>query len=96
MGRERVGVMMNNLAEFLVEITEKSLDRIEEEEWRAVRSLEGRETDQLGEIDKAWNELDLLSCEVKSLLTADRRSVIRSRADPFAPHGAPPLHSTTG
>lgn len=72
---------MNNLAEFLVGITEKSLDRIEEHDWVALRPLEDREAIQLWGIDKAWVELDSLRSEVESLLTPNRRSAIRSRVD---------------
>ena len=72
---------MNELTDFLVEITENSLNNIEHEEWVVLRSLTGQEIRQLWDIDEAWGELEALKAEVELLLNPERRDHIRSRRD---------------
>src|SRR5690349_13477917 len=72
---------MNELIDFLVEITENSLDNIEQDEWMVLRALSASEVRQLWDIDEAWAELEVLKAEVQCILTPERRSAIRSRHD---------------
>lgn len=72
---------MNELTDFLVEITENSLHHIEQEDWTELRPLSGQEIRQLWDIDEAWAELEALKAEVEYLLSADRRTRIHSRRD---------------
>ena len=72
---------MNELTDFLVEITENSLHNIEQEEWVELRPLSGQEVRQLWDIDEAWAELETLKSEVEYLLNPERRARIRSRSD---------------
>jgi hypothetical protein len=72
---------MNELIDFLVEITENSQHNIENEEWEALRPLTPAEISQLWEIDEAWAELEVLKAEVQCALTEERRASIRSRHD---------------
>ena len=72
---------MNELTDFLVEITENSLHNIEHEEWTELRPLSGQEIRQLWDIDEAWAELEALKGEVEYLLSPDRREKIHSRRD---------------
>jgi hypothetical protein len=72
---------MNELIDFLVEITENSLDHIEQDEWTALRPLSASEVRQLWDIDEAWAELEVLKAEVQYLLTPERRQAVHSRHD---------------
>jgi hypothetical protein len=72
---------MNDLIDFLVEITENSLDHIEQDEWGALRPLSASEVRQLWDIDEAWAELEVLKAEVQYLLTPERRQAVHSRHD---------------
>jgi len=72
---------MNELVDFLIGITEHSLNNIEQEEWIALRSLTRAEVRQLWDVDEAWAELEVLKAEVECLLTAERREDIHSRMD---------------
>ncbi len=72
---------MNDITDFLLEITENSLASIDNDEWEELRSLTPQETHQLRDIDEAWNELETLKAEVKKLLTPERRRAVRSRRD---------------
>ncbi|MBW3623050.1 MAG: hypothetical protein KY468_06515 [Armatimonadetes bacterium] len=72
---------MNELTDFLVEITENSLHNIDHDEWTELRPLSGQEIRQLWDIDEAWSELEALKAEVEMLLHPERRQQIRSRRD---------------
>jgi len=72
---------MNDLIDFLVEITENSLDHIEQDDWVVLRPLSASEVRQLWDIDEAWAELEVLKAEVQCLLTPDRRQAVHSRHD---------------
>lgn len=72
---------MNELIDFLVEITENSLDKIEENDWAPLRSLTSQEVRQLWDIDEAWAELEILKAEVECLLTKERRGEVHTRLD---------------
>ena len=72
---------MNELVDFLVEITENSLNLIEEEEWVVLRPLSSQEVRQLWDVDESWAELEVLKAEVECLLTPERRAAIQSRMD---------------
>jgi hypothetical protein len=72
---------MNELTDFLVEITENSLHHIEQDEWAELRPLSGQEIRQLWDIDEAWAELEALKAEVEMLLSPERRKDVHSRRD---------------
>ena len=72
---------MNDLIDFLVEITENSLSQIEQDEWITLRPLTSSEIQQLWDIDESWAELEVLKAEVQCVLTSERRTAINNRHD---------------